>query len=157
LAVSLGVIANPSPEILTSILKCELGPPAQLLVGTSGIGCQIKNIACSSLNNIVLERVSNDFAEGVDHLEDSAAAARSEIPCSDTGMLLSEVVEGCEMALSEIDYVDVVADCGPVSGGVVFHSVSLNKHYYLKKTHHLQRPKASLSGLLQLGLAEAKG
>lgn len=56
------------------------------------------------------------MGEGVDHLEDGAAAAGAEVPGSDSGLGVAEVVQCCEMTLGEIDDVDIVADCGTVSG-----------------------------------------
>jgi hypothetical protein len=64
--------------------------------------------------------VAHDFAECVDHLENGASAAGAQVPGSDAGLGFAEVVEGCEMAFGEVDDVDVVADCGAVSGGVVW-------------------------------------
>lgn len=114
------IVANPFPEIFASIFKREFCLPVELLVCACRIGSQIQNIARSSLDDVELERLAGDLAECVNHLKDSAAASRSKVPCSDTRLLLSEVVEGCEMTLGEIDYVDVITNGGTVSGRVVY-------------------------------------
>ncbi len=63
--------------------------------------------------------MADDLLEGVDHLEHGAAASGSEVPGADAGVGFAEVVESREMAVGEIDDVDVVANGGTVSGGVV--------------------------------------
>ena len=57
--------------------------------------------------------------EGLDHLADGAALAGAEVPGADTGVVLTEVVERCEVAVGEVEDVDVVADGGAVLGIVV--------------------------------------
>jgi hypothetical protein len=64
--------------------------------------------------------VADDLAERVDHLEDGAAASGPQVPGSNAGLLLPEVVQSRQMALGEINDVDVVADRCAVSGFVVF-------------------------------------
>lgn len=120
LAVALGIVAYPPPQIIAGIFEGELGLPPQLLVGARWVGGQVKNVACSPRNDFVLELMADDLAESIDHLEDSGPAPRAQVPCSHSGLLLSKVVQGCEMALGEIDDVNVVADGGTVSGGVVY-------------------------------------
>ncbi len=115
LAVSLRVIANPSPEILTRVLKSELSLPRQLLVRTCWVGSQIQHITCSSRYHFVFQGVPDDLLEGVDHLEDCTATARAQVPGSNAGVGFAEVVKSCEMAFCEIDDVDIITDCGSVS------------------------------------------
>lgn len=69
--------------------------------------------------NFVLELATNDLAEGVDHLKDGAAAAGAQVPSLDTGLVIAEVVQGDEVALGEVDDVDIIADGGTVAGRVV--------------------------------------
>ena len=53
-------------------------------------------------------------------MEDGAPFARSEVPGTYAGMVIAEVIEGDEMALCEVEDVDVVADGGAVFRGVVY-------------------------------------
>jgi hypothetical protein len=56
----------------------------------------------------------------MDHFKDRGPAAGTQVPGSDTGVLVSQVVECCEVTFGEINDVDVVTDCGAVFGCVVF-------------------------------------
>ena len=58
-------------------------------------------------------------------MEDRAAFAGTEIPGADTGVVGPEVLESHEVAVGEVEDVDVVADGGAVFGFVVW--------YYVKK------------------------
>lgn len=120
LTISLRVIANPSPEILADILEGEFSLPAQLLIRAGGVRGQVQDIAGSLADDLVFQRVADDLAERVDHLEDGAAASGPQVPGSNAGLLLPEVVQSRQMALGEINDVDVVADRCAVSGFVVF-------------------------------------
>jgi hypothetical protein len=151
LAVSLGVIAYPSPQVIASILQSKLGLPAQFLIGTSRVGGQVKDIARSSPDHLVLEWAADYLAEGVDHLEYSAPTAGSKVPCSDTGLLLSEVIQSGKMAFGKVNDVDVITDCRAVSGWVVF-LVLVCKWFSVKgASYHRQTPKASLFAQSQPG------
>lgn len=102
--------------VFACIFKSEFGLPLQLLIGTSRVGRQIKHITRSPLHDIVLERVTNDLAESINHLKHGAAASGSQIPGPDARLLLAEVVQRSEMAFGEINYMDVVPDGSSVSG-----------------------------------------
>lgn len=52
-------------------------------------------------------------------MENGASLARPEVPGAHAGLVVAEVVEGDEVALCEVEDVDVVADGGAVVGGVV--------------------------------------
>jgi hypothetical protein len=119
LTIALRVIADPFPQVGASILKSEFRLPVQLLICTGWVGCQIKHIACTSSNNFILELMADNFAERIDHLKDSAATSRPQIPSSNARLLLSEVVKSSEMTFGEIDHVDIIADGCAVSGFVV--------------------------------------
>lgn len=120
LAITLGVVADPAPEILASLLQCLLSLPVELLVGQGWVGSKIENIALASGDNIVGQIAADNMAESLDHLKDGAATAGTEVPGLNTRLVLAEVVEGAQVALGQIDNVDVVADGGTVSRGVVY-------------------------------------
>jgi hypothetical protein len=68
----------------------------------------------------VLARVAADGGrKGLDHLVDGAALAGAQVPGADAGVLLAEVVKGGEVAVGEVEDVDVIADRGAVLGVVV--------------------------------------
>lgn len=117
--VTLGVVLNPAPEVVASLLHGELRLPVELLVGQRGVRGKIEDIALSSGVDLVGEVTADDLAEGLDNLKDGAAAAGTQVPCLDTGLVLTEVVESDEVTAGKVDNVDVVADGGAVSGGVV--------------------------------------
>lgn len=77
LTIPLRIITNPPPQILAGVLERELGLPAQLLVGAGRVGSQVEHVAGSAFDDFVFERAADDLAEGVDHLEHGAAAARA--------------------------------------------------------------------------------
>ncbi len=62
--------------------------------------------------------VAGDAAGGFDDFFDGEAGAVAEI--EDELVVLVEGVEGEQVGVGEIGYVDVVADAGAVGGGVVF-------------------------------------
>jgi hypothetical protein len=119
LAVTLGVVADPFPEVLAGLLHGELCLPLELLVGEGGVGGQVEDVAVAAGVDLVGEVAADDGAEGLDDLEDGAAAAGTEVPGLQTGLVLSEVLEGDKMAAGEIKDVDVIADGSAVVGGVV--------------------------------------
>ena len=119
LAVALGVVVHPSPQVLTRLLHGKLRLPVQLLVRQRGVGCQIENIALSTRLDLVGQVPANNLAESLDHLENGAAAARAQVPRLDTGLVLAEVVEGDEVTVGKIDDVDVIANGSSVAGCVV--------------------------------------
>lgn len=106
--------------MLTRILQRQLRLPPQLGIRASRIGREIKHVARAAVYDFVVKVAAYNGAEGLDHLEDGGAAAGTEVPGPHAGVGGTEVVEGCEMAVGEVDDVDVVADAGTVAGGVVY-------------------------------------
>lgn len=120
LPVTLRVVLSPAPQILASILKSELGTPAELGVGTGSVSGKVEDIACTAGSDFVGKVAADGGGEGLDHLVDGAALAGAQVPGADAGVVLAEVVEGCEVAVGEVEDVDVVADGGAVLGVVVW-------------------------------------
>lgn len=120
LPITLGVVLDPAPEVVASLLHGKLRLPVELLVSQGGVGGKVKDITLSSGVNLVGEVTADDLAECLDDLKDGAATAGTQVPCLDAGLVLAEVVEGDEVTTGKIDNVDVVADGGAVSGGVVY-------------------------------------
>lgn len=119
LAVSLRVIVNPSPQILTSLLHRQLRLPVQLLVCQCRVRCEVEHVTRSPGADLVWEIATNNLAEGIDDIIDGAAATGAEVPCLDTRLVLAEVVQSLEVALGKIDNVDVITNGGTVLGVVV--------------------------------------
>lgn len=125
LPVALRVVLCPAPQILASILKSVLSTPAELGVGAGGVGGEVEDVACAARSDFVRKVAADGGGEGLDHLVDGAALAGAQVPGADTGVVLAEVVEGCEVAVGEVEDVDVVADGGTVLGVVVWGGKTL--------------------------------
>jgi len=115
----LRVVLGPAPQILASILESELCTPAKLGVGTGGVGGEVEDVTCAAGSDLVRQITTNSSGERLDHLVDGAALAGAQVPGADTGVVLAEVVERREVAVGEIENVDVIADGGAVLGVVV--------------------------------------
>lgn len=125
LSVSLGVVLDPPPKILAGPLHGELRLPLEFLVGERGVGGEIQNVTSSPGNDLVGKFAADNGVEGLDHLEDGAAATRAQVPGLDAGLVLAEVIESDEMAPCEVNDVDVVSDGSSVTRGVVCDGQSL--------------------------------
>jgi hypothetical protein len=77
-------------------------------------------VTLAARGDLVGQVAADDVGEGLDHLEDGAAAAAAEVPGFDAGLVRAQVVECHEVALCEVEHVDVVADGGAVFGFVVW-------------------------------------
>lgn len=119
LPITLGVILGPAPEIGASILERQLCLPAELLGRSGGVARQIEDIAGSAPDDLVRQIAADSFAKRLDHFKDGGAAAGAEIPGAHTRVVGAQVVEGLEVALGQVEDVDVIADGGAVVGGVV--------------------------------------
>lgn len=114
LSVALRVVLSPSPKVAARIFERELGLPLKFLVGSGWVCCQVQNITGSTVDHLVWKIAPDSVRESLDHLEDGRASASTKIPCAHAGLVLAKVVERLEMALGEINDVNVVADCSTV-------------------------------------------
>jgi hypothetical protein len=119
LAVTLGVVLSPEPEILASLLEGTLSLPAELGVSAGGVGSEVEDIASATGSDLVGLVLSDSGGEGADHLVDSAAPAGTQVPGAHTGVVGAQVVQGLEVTVCEIQDVEVIADGGTVVRGVV--------------------------------------
>lgn len=119
LSVSLRIVLRPSPKVRTGVFKGKLGFPPQLLVCSSWVCGQIEDVASSSADDLVWQVTTHGVAKSLDHVENGAALAGTEVPGADTGVLGAEVVQGDEMAFCQIQDMNVVANGGAVLGLVV--------------------------------------
>lgn len=119
LAVALGVVADPPPKVLAGVLHLPLRLPVQLLVGQARVGRQVEHVTLPPLDDIVGQVATHDLAERLDHLEHRGATAGAQVPRLDAGLVLAQVVESDQMALGEVAHVNVVADGGAITGGVI--------------------------------------
>ena len=124
LAVALRVVLGPTPEISAGLFHSVLSLPSQLGVGSSGVGGKVEDIASSSVNNLIWQVTTDSLGEGLDNLKHGAALAGPQVPGTDTRAMLTQVVEGDQVTLGEIQNVDVVPDGGSVFGSVVYKRVS---------------------------------
>lgn len=120
LPIPLRVILRPEPQIRARILQRPLRLPVEFLVGTRRVGGEVEHVAVATGRDFVGERLADGRGEGVDHLVDGAAAAGSQVPGAYARVLGAEVVEGFQVAVCEVEDVDVVSDCCAVAGGVVW-------------------------------------
>lgn len=96
-----------------------LGGPAQLGVRTGGVGSEVENVTGTTRGNLVGKVTADGGGESLDHLVDGAALAGTEVPGADTGVVLAQVVQSLQVAVRQVEDVDVVADGGAVVRGVV--------------------------------------
>ena len=142
--VSLGVVLRPEPKILAGLLQRALGLPAEFLVGACGVGGQVEDVTGAAGRNFVGEVAADGLGEGADHLVDGATAAGTEVPGADTGVVGAEVVKGLEVAVGQVENVDVVADGGAVVGLVVYFILALALFLAgVEKERGLPSPKTS--------------
>lgn len=114
LTVALGVVLSPAPEILAGLLEGMLGGPAELGVGAGGVGSQVQDVTSAARGDFVGEVAADGSGEGLDHLVDGAALAGAQVPGAHAGVVLAQVVQGLEVAVCQVEDVDVVADGGAV-------------------------------------------
>lgn len=120
LSVPLRIVLCPAPEIRTCLFKSVRSLPAEFLVRTGRVRCEIQNVTSPACNHLVRKIAANCCAEGFDHVVHGAAFSGSEIPCAHTWVLLAEVIEGNQVPRGEIENVDVVADGSAIFRGVVY-------------------------------------
>ena len=146
LPVALRVVLGPAPQVLARVLERELGTPAELGVGTGGVGGEVEDVAGAAGGDFVGEVAADGGREGLDHLVDGAALAGAQVPGADAGVVLAEVVESGKVAVGEVEDVDVVADGGTVLGVVVCLEVVSRariQDHFQHSTYHHQRRAAS--------------
>jgi hypothetical protein len=114
LAITLRIVLSPQPKIITSLLERALSLPAKLCVRASRVSSEVKDITSATGRNLVGLVLSDGSGECADHLVDGAALSGSEVPGAHAGVVGAQVVEGFEVAVGEIQNVDVVADGGTV-------------------------------------------
>ena len=119
LPVALRVVLGPAPQVLARILERALGTPAELGVGAGGVGGEVEDVACAAGRDFVGQVAADGGREGLDHLVDGATLAGAQVPGADAGVVLAQVVEGGEVAVGEVEDVDVIADGSAVLGVVV--------------------------------------
>lgn len=118
--VALRVVTGPQPEVLAGLLEGALGLPAQLGVGARGVGRQVEDVTGAAGSHLVGQVAADGGGEGLDHLVDGAALAGTQVPGADTGVVVAEIVEGLQVAVGQVQDVDVVTDGGAVVRGVVY-------------------------------------
>jgi hypothetical protein len=143
LSVTLGVVADPFPEVIAGLLHGELGLPVELLIGEGGVGSEIEDISLSSRADLVGEITADDLAEGLDDLENGASTAGTQVPCLDTGLVLAEVVKRDKMAAGKVNNVNVVSNGSTVARGVVYQMLEVAQQLCTSKTHRRRIPRAS--------------
>jgi len=83
-----------------------------------GAGYEAGGVAFAAGLDLYGDGVAGDAAGGFDDLLDGEAAAVAEV--EDHPVARGEGVEGEDVGVGEVGYVDVVADAGAVGGGIVF-------------------------------------
>lgn len=116
------VVARPEPEVLASLLEGVLRLPAEFVVGPGRVGGEVEDVTGATGGNLVSEVAAGGGGEGADHLVDGAALAGAQVPGANTGVVSAEVVEGFQVAVREVEDVDVVTDGSAVAGVVVYRA-----------------------------------
>src|SRR5690606_16825886 len=111
--IAVGVLGLPAPRVGTDRVEAAIGGPAELLVGTGGIGIRAGDVAGPSGGDLVGDRDSRGALERGDDVEDAVALARTEVP-DVVAAHLEEAVQRGEVTGREVDDVQVVADPGAV-------------------------------------------
>ena len=119
MVVALRVVLGPLPQVIAGVLESQLRLPAQLLVCECGVGSQVQDIAGAPLDDLVSKVAANGVAESLDHVEHGGAPAGAQVPRLDARVVLTEVVQGNEVTLGQVQNVNVVANGRAVLGGVV--------------------------------------
>lgn len=88
-------------------------------MGAGGVGSEVEDITSATGSNLVGLVLSDGGGERADHLVDGAALSGTQVPGADTGAVGAEVFQGLEVAVCEIQDVNVIADGGTVVGSVV--------------------------------------
>lgn len=117
--VSLRVVLRPEPEILARLFEGPLSLPAKLLISSGRIGSQVEHVTVTTGSNFVREIPADSSREGMDHLEDSASPAGSEVPGADTRVVSAEVVESFKVTIRQVKDVNIISDSRAVVGGVI--------------------------------------
>lgn len=97
--------------------------PAELRVGPRRVGCEVQHVARAARRNLVRHVPADGVRKCPDHLVHCAALASAQVPGAHPGVVGEEVVQGFEVAVGEVQNVDVVADSGAVARVVVYSSV----------------------------------
>jgi hypothetical protein len=122
--VPLGVVGDPSPQVLTRLLYAELSLPVELLVGEVRLGSEVEDVTLSAADNLGLDlgclgvlfsgSAFDHLSEGSDHLLHTGTGSGAQVPGLDTGLVLTKIVEGSKVASGKIKDVDIVADSGAI-------------------------------------------
>ena len=114
LPVALGIVLGPAPQVLARLLDAALRLPAQLLIRARRVRRQVQDIARATRHHLVRQVAAHRFPKRLDHVEDRRALAGAEVPGAHARVVRAQVVERDEVALGQVEDVDVVADGGAV-------------------------------------------
>ena len=116
--------------------------PAELLVSPAGVGSQVEDVPGTTRGHFVGEVPADGVLEGIDHLVHGAALPGTQVPGTDTGVVGAEVVEGLQVAIGQVQNVDVVTDGGTVAGIVVFYKL-VTGLFFWERRQSIPSPKTS--------------
>ena len=108
----------PAPAVAAHIGKRFLCLPAKDLLCLGGVCVDRGQIACAARADDVGDGNIVDLGEGVHHFQHADAAAGAEVEDLAAGVRL-RIADRAQMALGQIDDVDIIAHAGTVRGVVV--------------------------------------
>src|SRR5574343_395802 len=118
LLVSIRVARLPAPGVCTHALHAQLRLPAQLTFGQCGVGAQRGHIAGAAVCKLVGHVHTIDPRKGVGQFLDAHAVPGAQVD-GDALLLVLQIAQRSQVALRQVDHVDVVAHAGAVGRGVV--------------------------------------
>lgn len=120
MTVSLRVVLSPAPEVLAGVFEGALSLPAELLAGAGRVGGQVQHITGTTGGDFVRQVTADGGREGLDHLVHGAATTGSQVPCAHARVVGAQVVERKQVAVGQIQDMDVVTDGGTIARVIVF-------------------------------------
>lgn len=83
------------------------------------VGGEVQHIPVTSRSHLVGQLVTDGLGEGVNHFKYGAAQPGAQVPGSHSRVLRTEVVQGFQMAISQVENVDVVPDTCTIARVIV--------------------------------------
>ncbi len=129
----------PAPVVAAHGPQVEAGPPPERPRRARRVGVDLRHVAGPAGDHLVRQVAPDRLAGRRDHLEDGRADARPEVVGVPARALGVERGQCGEVALGEVDHVDVVAHAGAVARGpvaAVHVEVGAPAHRHLHEERH---------------------
>ena len=117
-AVTVGIFPLPVPGVTAHIHEGLFGLPAQNLCTLGRIGIAGGDVTGTAVNDLVGQLQTVGLVEGLDHIQHGIANAGAQIEHF-TALVFVNILNGCNMALSQVHHMDVIPHTGAVMGVIV--------------------------------------